>query len=182
MITTVHRPIRNSSTPTPIERRAVGLDGDGHPWVNNYSGNAMKIDKVTGAITRTPQQPSGLYTYSDFTGYQLRKFTAPRGTYRKDFEGCGDMTSWVKLEWAADTPPGTTLQIFIKVGATRAELDSTSATRYGPFTTTPLDLAAAGIPKNRWIRVEFVLQSANGTSTPVLKGFDLNWSCVIEPM
>jgi streptogramin lyase len=159
----------------------VGLDGDGHPWVNNYTGNVMKIDKVTGAVTRTPQQPAGLYTYSDFTGYQLRKFTAPRGTFRKDYEGCGDMTGWAKLTWDADVPPGTALQVYIKVGATRAELDSSAAMRYGPFTTSPLDLLPAGIPKARFMRVEFVLLSTNGMSTPVLKGFDLNWSCVIEP-
>jgi hypothetical protein len=54
--------------------------------------------------------------------------------------------------------------------------------RYGPYTMSPLNLAQAMIPKARWIRVEFVLSSTNGTSTPVLKGFDLNWSCVIEPM
>jgi len=160
----------------------VGLDGDGHPWVNNYTGNAMKIDKVTGAVTRTPQQPAGLYTYSDFTGYQLRKFTAPRGTYRKDFEGCSDMTGWRTLNWDADVPTGTTLQVFVKVAATRAELDNTAVMRYGPYTSSPIDLAALMIPKARWIRVEFVLQSNNGASTPVLKGFDLNWSCVIEPM
>ncbi len=160
----------------------VGLDGDGHPWVNNYSGNVIKVDKVTGAVTRTPQQPAGLYTYSDFTGYQLRKFTAPRGTYRKDFKGCSDMTGWVKLRWDADVPVGTTLQVYLKVGATQADLDNTATMRYGPYTTSPLDLKALMIPAGQWMRVEFVLQSTNGMASPVLKGFDLNWSCVIEPM
>ena len=159
----------------------VALDGDGNPWVNNNSGNAMKIDKVTGAVTRTAQQAAGLYTYSDFTGYQLRKFTAPRGTYRKDFEGCSDMSGWREITWLADVPAGTSIQVFVKVGATRADLDNTATMRYGPFTASPVDLVAAMIPKARFIRVEFVLQSTNGMSTPVLKAFDVTWSCVIEP-
>ncbi len=159
----------------------VGIDGDGQPWVNNFSGNVMRIDKVTGTVLRTPQQPGGLYTYSDFTGYQLRKFTAPRGTYRKDFEGCSDMTDWARVVWTADVPTGSSLQVFVKVGATRADLDNVATMRYGPFTTSPVDLKAAGVPKARFIRVEFVLLSMNGMASPVLKSFDVNWSCVIEP-
>ena len=46
---------------------------------------------------------------------------------------------------------------------------------------SPVDLKAAGVPKARFLRVEFVLTSNNGMSTPVLKAFDVNWSCVIEP-
>ncbi len=155
----------------------VGLDADGNPWVNNGSGNATKIDNVTGAITRTPQQPGGLYTYSDFTGYQLRNFTAPRGTYRKDFEACDADNQWRILTWDAVTPANTSIQVYVKAANTLAELNSTSLVRYGPFTTSPADLVQAGVPRTRFLRVEFGLRSVDGMSTPVLRGFNLTWLC-----
>ncbi|MBI3185804.1 MAG: hypothetical protein HYZ28_27010 [Myxococcales bacterium] len=155
----------------------VGLDSDGNPWVNNWSGNAMRIEKSSGAVLRTPQQAAGLYTYSDFTGYQLRKFTAPRGTYRKDMMGCGPDTEWRQVVWDAVTPPNTAVQVFVKVGATPADLANTATQRFGPFTTSPADLKAAGVPKAAYLRVEFVLSSSDGKNTPVLKSFNVVWGC-----
>lgn len=155
----------------------VGLDQDGNPWVNNGSGNASKVDNATGAITRTPQQPAGLYTYSDFTGYQLRNFTAPRGTYRKDFEACDADNQWRNLTFDVLTPPNTSVQVFVKAANTLAELNSTSLVRYGPFTTSPTDLIQAGVPRTKYLRVEFVLRSVDGQSTPVLRAFNVSWLC-----
>jgi hypothetical protein len=155
----------------------VGLDGDGHPWVNNSSGNVSKVDKATGAITRTKQQPPGLYTYSDFTGYQLRNFTAPRGVYRKDFEACDPDNEWRTLSWVATTPPNTQIQVFVKVATSRALLDSASAQKFGPYTSSPIDLVAAGVPKTQFLRLEFNLRSTDGMTTPVLKDFSLVWAC-----
>lgn len=155
----------------------VGLDQDGNPWVNNFSGNAAKVDNATGAITRTQQQPSGLYTYSDFTGYQLRNFTAPRGTYRKDFEACSEDNDWRLLTWDAAVPANTTLQAFVKAANTQAELNNPSLVRYGPFTMSPTDLTQAGVPRTRWLRVEFVLRSVDGRSTPALRSFNVSWLC-----
>ncbi|MEW6434297.1 MAG: hypothetical protein AB1730_22585 [Myxococcota bacterium] len=155
----------------------VGLDGDENAWVNNYSGNATRIDKNTGAVLHTGQQPGGLYTYSDFTGYQLRNFTAPQGTYKRDFEACATDNEWRTLTWDATVPANTTLQVFAKAANTAAELDLPSTPRFGPFTTSPTDLKAAGVPKTKFLRVEFVLRSADGRSTPVLRGFNLVWAC-----
>ncbi|MFL5321696.1 MAG: hypothetical protein ACJ790_18685, partial [Myxococcaceae bacterium] len=115
----------------------VGLDGDDQPWVNNYSGNVMRIDRDTGAITRTASQTGTLYTYSDFTGYALRKFVSPRGTYRQDFTGCGADTEWRSLNWTFSAPTGTSIEAYVKVANSLAALNSSSATKYGPFTTPP---------------------------------------------
>lgn len=153
----------------------VGLDGDGNPWVNNYGGNAMKVDKVTGAVTFTKVQPAGLYTYSDFTGYQLRNFTAPRGTYKKVFAGCGADTLWKSITWDAAVPQGTRLEVYLRVADDLAALPT--AMRYGPFTSQPVDLVAAGIPKKNFAQIEFVLISTNATTSPVLKSFNLVWVC-----
>jgi hypothetical protein len=155
----------------------VGLDADGNPWVNNATGNASRVDNTTGAVLRTSQQPPGLYTYSDFTGYQLRNFTAPRGTYRRDFEACDQDNEWRTLTWDAVTPPNTSIQVFVKAASTAAGLTSTSLVRYGPFTTSPVDLVNAGVPRTKFLRVEFVLRSVDGQSSPVLRGFNLVWAC-----
>jgi hypothetical protein len=154
----------------------VGLDGDGHPWTNNYSGNVFKVDKTTGAVTKTAQQPSGLYTYSDFTGYQLKRFTAPRGVYRKDFIACDEKAEWLSVIWDSTAPAGTTVKVWVKVANTLADLNSNATMRYGPFTTSPADLKAAGVPKGKFFRVEFELTST-GMSTPVLKSFSVKWTC-----
>ena len=155
----------------------VGLDADGNPLVNNGSGNVSKVDNATGAITRTPQQPPGLYTYSDFTGYQLRNVTAPRGTYRRDFEASDADNEWRTLTWDALTPPNTSLQVFVKAANTLAELNAATLVRYGPFLTQPVDLVQAGVPHTRFLRVEFTLRSVDGMSTPVLRGFNVKWAC-----
>jgi hypothetical protein len=159
----------------------VGLDANNNIWVNNYSGNAMKIDHTTGAVFKTQQQPAGscLYTYSDFTGYELRHFTAPRGTYQQDFQGCGPQTSFQVLSWdATQNPPTTQIQVYVKVGATIADLNNPATTQYGPFTTSPINLTQSGVPTTfQYIRVIFVLTSADKVSTPVLKDFNITWSC-----
>ena len=156
----------------------VGLDHDGQPWVANSSGNAMRVDKVTGAVLRTPRQEQGLYTYSDFTGYEVRTYTAPQGSYFLSFGGCGDnAATWHTLSWDADTPPNTSVQAYVRVAATAAELGSASLQRYGPFTASPVDLVAAGVPTGAFLRVELVLASTDLTSTPTLRSVDLVWSC-----
>lgn len=156
----------------------VGLDSDANIWVNNYSGNAIRVNRTSGDVLRTSRQPGGLYTYSDFTGYQLRKFTAPRGTYRHTFEGCGDEAEWLQVLWDADTPLGTSLQVYVKVANAVADLDNNAIPKYGPFTTSPADLKGAGVPKGKFLRVEFVLISQDQKTTPVLKSFNVKWSCM----
>ncbi len=156
----------------------VGLDTDGNPWVNNRSGNAMRISRDTGEILRTKQQLSGLYTYSDFTGYQLRNFTAPLGSFRKTFSApeCGQDTIWRYLVWDAVVPPKTSIQAFVTAANQQADLTNV-ALRKGPFTTSPADLRAAGVPKSRYLRVEFVLRSDDRQLSPKLKSFNVNYEC-----
>jgi hypothetical protein len=159
----------------------VGLDTDGNPWVNNRSGNAMRISRDTGEILRTAQQGAGLYTYSDFTGYQLRNFTAPLGSFRQTFTSpCGPDTVWRYLVWDAVTPPRTSIQAFVTVSNNQSELTN-PLLKKGPFTSSPADLQAAGVPKGTYLRVEFVLRSDDRQSqlSPKLRSFDVNYECEI---
>jgi hypothetical protein len=166
-----------SGSPSTNHSIGVGIDSDGHPWVNNYSGNAIRVHRTTGEVLRTAQQGAGLYTYSDFTGYQLRKFTAPRGTYRKDFESCGPLAQWQEVSWSAATLPNTAIQLFVKVADELGELNNPALPKYGPFTTSPVDLVAAGVPRGKYFRVEFVLTSSDAQTSPVLKGYSIKSAC-----
>ena len=159
----------------------VGLDTDGHAWVNNRSGNAMRIHRDTGEILRTARQGTGLYTYSDFTGYQLRNFTAPLGSFRQTFTSpCGPDTVWRYLVWDAVVPPRTSIQAFVTASNDQNELTN-PLLKKGPFTSSPADLLAAGVPKGTYLRVEFVLRSEDRQSqlSPQLRSFDVNYECDI---
>ncbi|HLL02834.1 MAG TPA: hypothetical protein VK539_19785 [Myxococcaceae bacterium] len=163
-----------------FEAIGVGLDTDGHVLMNNRSGNAVRIHRDTGEILRTGQQGAGLYTYSDFTGYQLRNFTAPQGTYRQTFssEDCGIDTIWRFVSWDATVPPKTSIQLFVTSANDLNDLNN-PALRKGPFTTSPADLRTAGVAKGRYLRVEFVLKSDDRQNqvSPKLKSFDVNYEC-----
>jgi hypothetical protein len=153
----------------------VGLDADGHPWVNNNSGNVMRVHKTTGEVLRSTKQEAGLYTYSDFTGYQLRKFTAPRGTYRKDLEGC-ELTRWDTLTFDAALPPNTSVEVYLSAADSRETL--TGSTRFGPYSQSPVNLQDKAVPDSRYLRLEFVLSSTDGKATPILKSFNVSWTCL----
>jgi hypothetical protein len=43
------------------------------------------------------------------------------------------------------------------------------------FTTSPADPRVAGVPKSLYLRVEFTLASADGVSSPVLRGYNVEW-------
>ncbi len=167
----------DATSPTTSTSIGVGLDGEGQPWTNNSSGNAIKVDNTTGAITSTKNQPAGLYTYSDFTGYTARVFTAPLGTFRRVFEGCSDMTEWRSLTFRATRPPNTSVQAYLRVANSVADLNT--AQRFGPFTTSPVDLVALGLSKTRYLRAEFELRSQDGLTTPVLHEFQVRWACPV---
>jgi hypothetical protein len=158
----------------------VGMDADNNAWVNNSSGNVIRVDRASGAILRTQRQGSGLYTYSDFTGYQLRNFTAPAGWYRQVFTGCGANTQWRTAVWDAEKPAGTDMNVYITVSNRRDGLDD-PANRKGPFIAPPVDLTTAGFPKGNYLRIEFELKSTDRAlnATPKLKSFDVNFQCEV---
>ncbi|HEY3451033.1 MAG TPA: hypothetical protein VGK67_32045 [Myxococcales bacterium] len=167
----------------PKEGIGVGLVRDVNDkklvWLAARSGFATAALAETGEILRTTADLGELYTYSDFTGYVLRTFTSPRGTYRASFTGCtsGTQTLWDKLYWDAYVPQGTTLQLYVKTGADAAELNDPATPRFGPFTTSPADLSAANSPGHRLILVEAVLTSLDRVSTPRLQLFKVTFHC-----
>ncbi|MBW1870683.1 MAG: hypothetical protein JRJ19_01375 [Deltaproteobacteria bacterium] len=160
-----------------LETIGVGLDFDGYVWgVNRQSDDTCKLDPGTGAVECYPTG-AGTYTYSDFTGFALRNFTAPRGTYWQVFEGCAlpTETRWKQVTWEATVPDGTLVTIYVKFADTIDGLQS--ATRYGPFTESPVDLIAEGVLEGHYMLVEVILSTDVEDLTPIFKGLGAQWVC-----
>jgi len=176
----------------------VGMDASGNPWSvaqhaasaggANGGSRAARVhlahdeSKPVGPdnpplllyAERTANYNPSYYTYSDFTGYQLRNFTAPEGYYRRIIEGCSSYSSWKSVAWEATVPQGTSLHVFIKVANTREELPS--AQRYGPFTHSPVDLRSEAVPQSTLMQLEFVLETSSENS-PALRSYEVKWVC-----
>ncbi len=159
------------------ETIGVGVDFDGFIWgVNRDSDNTCRVDPDSGAVDCYPVG-NGPYTYSDFTGFALRNFTAPRGTYQQLFEGCGlpTTTRWKQISWEATVPPGTQVKIYVTAADTEAGL--ATAERYGPFDSSPVDLIAAGDISGQFLLVEVVLSTDEDGLTPIFKGIGVQRIC-----
>lgn len=156
----------------------VGLDFFGKVWgVNQGSDNTTRLDPTTGQMDIFPVG-EGPYTYSDFTGYALRNFTAPQGTYTGTFEGCPSLeqsTVWESFEWDAETPPGTAVRLFVRSAPTLEEL--AGAEDYGPFDESPANLAAAGVPQHHYLGFTIMLETDTPGSTPTLWSVNAVWTC-----
>lgn len=156
----------------------VGIDENNQIWMNNYSGNVTRVDRNTGDVLRSAQQPGGLYSYSDFTGYQLRHFTAPQGKFHTDFNTCGPSyaTTFNGLTWDATIPAGTSLTVLLRVAETAAGLSGRSVQTYTIASSGLNNLSGLNIPPAHFAQVEFILASP-GSGTPSIHDFNLTWTC-----
>jgi hypothetical protein len=153
----------------------VGLDYNGRIWgVNQATSSVVRIDPQSGSKEHFPTG-KGPYTYSDFTGYTLRNFTAPQGTYREVFTGCegSDVAIWKELRWTADEPIGTSVTALVKSAMTQDGL--VTAQSYGPFEESPAYLTE--VPPGKFLEVEMILSTDTPGVTPVLWGFQAVWTC-----
>jgi len=172
--------IRTYEFPNGNETIGVGLDFDGNAWGvnrnNGAEGTTCKVEPESGNVECYPTG-DGTYTYSDFTGFALRNFTAPRGTYTQVFEGCRlpTETRWKQVSWEASTPVGTHVRVFVKAADTIDGLQG--ATRYGPFEDSPTDLLSEGEIVGHYLYVEVVLSTDIEDMTPVFKGLGVQWIC-----
>jgi DNA-binding beta-propeller fold protein YncE len=163
----------------------VGIDRNGACWAvsrNDDSpvGTATRIDEA-GNMESFPvgHRP---YTYSDFTGYGLTTVVRPNGYWRGKIEGCATtdaITEWATLEWTAIEPPGTSVRMRVRVADTIAGL--ADAIWYGPFASSPVDLAAAGVPPSKFMEVEVQLSTDDTAITPSFIGFNLGFTCPGAP-
>ena len=158
----------------------VGLGPDRRVWIiNQTSATAARLDTTTGAIREFPTGDSP-YTYSDFTGYALRTFTAPNGYLRTVIEGCAvGPTEWEQIRWDASTPGPTSVEVRVRAAASRGALASTPW--IGPWRTTPaeLSLPPGPVPPERFLEIEVTLISGDMMTSPRIRSVSAQLNCPI---
>jgi streptogramin lyase len=162
---------------TSNETIGVGIDFDGKVWgVNRNTDDACRVDPSNGQVDCFPTG-RGTYTYSDFTGYALRNFTAPSGSYFQGFEGCGALseTTWTQVAWEASVPDGTKILVYVKAFNDGQE---NGAIRHGPYETSPASLVDEDPPVvGENLQVEVVLSTEVDGKSPILKGISAQRVC-----
>lgn len=174
---------------------ANDLDGDGKigdpegvtmgaPISNLVATNYDYDDYASNPAGENDARP---YTYSDFTGLSLRAVTRPAGQYSIAMQGCpgGTEADWQAIEFDADVPLNTSVEVFVQVGNDLATLDQQPF--YGPWTVSPADLdmpapmsGQEAPPDGVFLRVTFILSNTDNTSTPIVKSYNVEWSCPSE--
>jgi hypothetical protein len=145
----------------------------------DFDANGDAVDPVNNVYTI----PVGTnpYTYSDFTGYGLRNFTRPHGTWRILLDGCtgGDQeTTWLSVTWNATTPAGTAVKLRARTGMDPGAMGDW----YGQWDASPalLDQGPVGpvqpLPAP-YLEIEFELTSEDRNETPVLHDFAVIRDC-----
>ncbi|MBW2464273.1 MAG: hypothetical protein JRH11_21670, partial [Deltaproteobacteria bacterium] len=175
------RILGTTSAPLPGSgTTGVGLDSNRNIWlVNQGSGSATRVDFEGGPVREyeVGVQP---YTYSDFTGFALRTFTAPNGFLRTVVEGCPvGPSEWERVSWEATTPGMSLVDVRVRSAATREGL--ATAPWVGPFTTAPADLALPPGPvaRERLLEVEVNLVSDDASRSPRVRSVSVQLNCPI---
>jgi hypothetical protein len=190
----------------------VGVDADQNVWgVDMSTSTRALVDKngkitppvVNGPVKGNNKCPAGdscanagAYTYSDFTGFGLRNFTRPQGSYGVIVKGCTDSggqpvdTQWAQVQWEADVPPNTTMIVHAKSGNAPALNDASFMAN--AFTAdasiSPIDLQQSLSPNlnqnnmgetvnDAYLYVEFILKTGVQNATPKLKSFSVGYRC-----
>jgi len=170
--------VRSYDLPEGIGTVGVGLDSEGHVWgVNRDTSTASRLDPADGSIDEFPVG-NGPYTYSDFTGYALRTFTAPSGYHREVVAGCeGGPTTWELVTWDGVLPANTRIELSARTAETR---DALSAVPFvGTWTDSPAELGDPPGPvgTGHFLELEVVLFSDGGNASPVLSGLSVRAVC-----
>lgn len=159
----------------------MAIDFDGMIWsINQAESTAYKIDPTSYAITSVVSG-KGPYTYSDMTGFQLRNAADPFGKYLHMFKGCGATARWLKLDYKATAPAGTTITIRARAGATPEATKAAPWVVVGkvPGDVPPIDIAAklGDAGKGEYLEVEFRLETISASTTPVLSSINVLSTC-----
>ncbi|MHB8417313.1 MAG: hypothetical protein ACYDCL_04505 [Myxococcales bacterium] len=178
------------------------LDQDGNPWVAQRGGTnpgVMGLSAATGQPLPPfpagdtplvgPDDPGDVYSYSDFTGYALRKITQPAGAYQQIFQGCsgGIESQWQSLGYGAIIPAGTDIAFEVDVADDPSAFTGGGAAILGSWSCSSAascpsvaSLASAKLPGAQWARVTARLSGPSCTESglsPTLQWLQLNYLC-----
>ena len=95
-------------------------------------------------------------------------------------KACGGAV-WNYLRFDADTPGDTTVQIRVRVADTEEGLNT--ATWYGPFTTSPVDLQESPpgpVPNGQYMDIEVTLLNFGDIAYPTLHSLEVSYECPIS--
>jgi hypothetical protein len=156
---------------------------NGMPMGNNLcptGDNCHNTDRMNADM-----QP---YTYSDFTGYGLRNFSLPQGSYSFIQPGClingvqDGETKWFAIGWDATVPPNTSFSVRARSGNTPIP-DQSWGDWTPSFTVSPADLTGgkALMPNamgSSYLQVEFDMATMAKDMSPILKSFYIMHECI----
>jgi len=150
----------------------VGIDTGNNVWMVNHTGTAVQFrpDHDARVVrlglntrqvfdTANPRPSpnglaSGLYTYSDFTGYQLRNY-ASQGHFTRYFEACPNITGrpvWYGLVWKGRVASEDAIRVEVRFGSSKATL--------GPGSFPPAE--SIQWENAQWFSIDFGAQLSNG--------------------
>ena len=147
----------------------VGVATDGDVWSMCNGDDLAQRWTSGGALRAEVGVGDAPYSYSDMTGFQLRAFTAPSGTWTQamdcGFDGCG----FESVSWTAIVPVDTTLTVRARSRtAGGAWSDWTPA-----HTTSPADTSS--LPVGREIEIAVVMTTTADEVTPVVTSLEVAW-------
>lgn len=158
----------------------VGLDHERRVWVvNEGSSTATRLDPDTGAQLEVPVATRP-YTYSDFTGFALRTFTAPDGFARVVRAGCSSgPTQWERVSWDGEVPAGTEISISLRTAPSPSELRL--ADWLGPFPPdADLRQPPGPLSDDAFLEIEARLRSDDRSRSPALRQVRVQYYCPAE--
>ncbi|HMI91751.1 MAG TPA: MopE-related protein [Polyangiales bacterium] len=155
----------------------LGLDSERRAWlINQDSGSATRVDLETSEVKHfgVGDMP---YTYSDFTGFALRRISAPSGFYRGVLRGCErGASSWEELRVDAQLNGG---RIEVRARSADDERALAGADWIGSFGGARADLrmSPGPLPGGRLLELEARLFSGDGRSSPALREISVQLLC-----
>ena len=152
-----------------------GIAGDtfGKVWLTDYSTSSVVRFDTSGAVEVATALPGKTcYNYSDWNAIVLKTVTsnnAQAGTWTKDYDSGADGTQWGTATWSAKTPPGTSVAVYFKAGASQADFANQKSC--GPFYAQPVDLTACNFGPKRWLEATVVLNTNDVNVQPSMSAF-----------
>ena len=154
--------------------RGVTFDAEGHLWAICRGSSSLFEMTTDGTVlgsyairdSSDPTRGTGPYSYSDNTGFQLFNYTATEGVWSHRFDA-GQSVTFARLTWFSHLPAGTSIEVRVRAALTEADLD---AAVFGPWLAGPdVDLHGLAASPARFLDMEFVLRTADGSRRPVLR-------------
>ncbi|MFT6395479.1 MAG: streptogramin lyase [Bradymonadia bacterium] len=148
----------------------VGVASDGNIWSMCNGSDSAQRWAPDGGLIQNVGVGDAPYSYSDMTGFALRAFTAPAGTWTQEmdcgFEGCG----FEAVRWDAIVPAGTGLTVRARSRTGSGPWSAWTAA----YSSSPASTSGA-VPNGRYIQVELTMTTTEDELTPVVTNLSVDW-------